>query len=196
MSRTIVVIILVIMVTAVAGAQGNPAPLRIEAKAGIPNIAGLSVEYVLPFGTHAAMAIAADISYIPGPGIDFTLGTARFSELNGFYWGCFIKYYFTAAGTGFYILTGFANLNGEYKAWNYETETIMHEIHTIYDIPVKGGYRWIAGSFTVQIEAGTGLRFFTKENSEGIYHVSSIEETMPHCLLYALSAALSIGIAL
>jgi len=84
-------------------------PLRIGIKLGLPNVAGLGVEYLTPL-LNNRLSGAIDFSYIPlSPALDPTaVTTAKFTH-----WSLGLNYYFFKPGSGLYggISTGNANLN-------------------------------------------------------------------------------------
>ena len=89
-----------IMSTTISNAQERP--IRIGFKFGVPQIAGLNIEYVTPL-LNKKLSFDADISYIP-----ISAGSAKLSINN---MGIYANYYFFNEGRGLYGGIGFDYLN-------------------------------------------------------------------------------------
>ncbi len=81
---------------------------RVEAKRGLPSLAGGALEYVAPFDffKNFRLAAAGEFSYIP-----ISFGDAEYKII---YWGIFPKLYpFSKAGKGLNLSLGFSRLSLE-----------------------------------------------------------------------------------
>ncbi len=181
MKKSIIICFAIVLVAASANAQDKP--FRVGLKFGIPNIAGLNVEYVTP-ALNARLAPTADISHFSitasGAKASFT-----YFELGG-------NYYLANEGKGPYAHLSYGNMafKGTWTDPTYGEGTGKVGLNMIN---IKIGAKWGNG-FYFRPEIGYSLLMGgskVKVDYPGITQ----EETVPSILSGGFVFNLGFGIA-
>jgi hypothetical protein len=156
-------------------------PYRFGLKLGSPNLGGFGLEYILPVMDNK-LGANFDISYIPAISLKALVpeneyGATADPAISLLYWNLSCNYYFFGSGKGLYAGLGFGRFsaNIDVKSINSESFPVTYQGHdgflNIMDgnanisfginiMPLKVGYKFVAGAFTTGLEIGYGLAFY------------------------------------
>ncbi|MEM6842068.1 MAG: hypothetical protein AAF944_22605 [Bacteroidota bacterium] len=159
-------------------------PVRIGLKFGLPNIAGLNVEYVTPW-LNGRLAPTADFIIIP---INYedegsTASAGGSFEMRFSYLELGLNYYFTKPGRGFYGNISYGRLDffTDISGWEDPSQNPEERLEkldmTFNNLNLKIGARW-GGTFYFRPEIG--LAFMSAPNgvSYTVIHPDGTIETV------------------
>ncbi|MGM0509010.1 MAG: hypothetical protein ACQERZ_07635 [Fusobacteriota bacterium] len=124
-------------------------PIRAELSLGIPNLIGVSGEYVIPNFQDGKVSVDMDFSYIPISLDDQTTAKISYIGIGG-------RYYITEPEKGVYVGGGLSRLNLGMEYEDDDLGTGSADLGTMFLIG-KVGYRKFLGPLVTNIEVGYGI---------------------------------------
>ena len=150
MKKVLSLLIMLAFVTSINAQDDRP--FRIGLKLGVPNLAGLGVEYAIM--DH--IAVAGDLSYFP-------LELDEYTEFSYTYIGLGGNYYLDKNNKGIFVGAGIGVMSfavtetGIFNSNSFDNDGSGEFSIDLTLIKMNIGYRWIWGAFSLTPEVGYAL---------------------------------------